>query len=197
MATKNKVDYTKLSQKQKNFRKEVSRLSSMANKRIKRLSNSEMSHSPALKKWQDEGGKKFGVGRKTQKEVRKEFYRVRDFVESKTSSITGTKKVLRNMAENTGIEHDGLTDLYERSKSFFELSSKIEEYQKTMGGYASSFSSNRRWKEINKYIEINDIDLRTTDVNSLIGELSEQIQKAHESEQRTSYKFFEKDWKNL
>lgn len=191
------VDFSELTQKQKNFRKEVSRLSSIANKRIKRLQNSDLKESPALKKWEREGGEKFGIRGKTQREVRKEFYRVRDYLQAETSTITGTKKVLKNMAENTGIEYSGFNDLIERSKSFFELSNKIEEYQRMTGGYASTFSSTRRWQEINKYIDINDIDLNTTDINSLIGDISDRIQQQHEQEQRTSYDFFTKDWTEL
>lgn len=197
MITKNKIDHTQLTQKQKNFRSEVSRLSSMANKRIKRLEESDVNHSPALKKWKENGGEYFGIRGKTQAETRKEFYRVRDYLDSSTSSITGTKKVLRNMAKNTGLEYETYDDLIDKSRKFFELSSKIQEYQKTIGGYASTFSSVRQWQEINKYIDINDIDLNTTDINALIGDISERIQEAHDRDQRTSYDFFTQDWKNL
>ena len=43
------------------FRSEVSRLASMANKRLARLENAGLESSPAYKKWVSEGGEKFGL----------------------------------------------------------------------------------------------------------------------------------------
>lgn len=192
-----KVDYTKLTDKQREFRREVSRLSSMANKRIRRLQESNLKYSPALEIWKDEGGVFFGVKGKTQKEVRREFHRVNNYLNSDTSSISGTKKVLKEMAENTGIKHDGYNDLIDKSKSFFELANKIEEYQKISGGYASTFSSERRWQEINKYIEDHEIDLANVDVDTIVADVAARIDEAHERELRKSYGFFGTDWKLL
>ncbi len=54
------------------YRREVSRKASMANKRIERLEKADAKDSPAYKRYVKEGSVRFGVKGKDQKELQKE-----------------------------------------------------------------------------------------------------------------------------
>ena len=75
--------------------KVVSRMSSVANKRLKRLEaagykrGSDNSKAPNI----ISGTKKFGSKGKSLNQLRNEFSRARDFLEGKTSTVTGMRKV--------------------------------------------------------------------------------------------------------
>lgn len=167
------------------FRKETSRLNSMANKRIRRmLAKSEETGftSPALEKWKNEGAEFFEIrSKKTWNEIQKERARVSNFLNSSTSSIRGTNQTLREMAKNTGIEYKNMADLQSKSKKFFELSSKIDQYYKSKSGEYKSYIT--VWDNINKYIQQDDIDLNTTDIDSLIEPISKLIDDQYFQEQ--------------
>src|SRR5699024_3680726 len=78
--------------RKKNYRKEVSRRASIANKRLRRLQATGMS-TPALEKWREDGGEYFSVRGKSYNEVQAEMARVNQYLDSATSSISGAKKV--------------------------------------------------------------------------------------------------------
>lgn len=182
---------------QKDYRKEVSRLNSMANKRIKRLQASGFKESPALKKWEKSGGKYFSIRGKTQQEARREFYRVREYLDADTSSITGTKKILKSMADRTGQVYTSLVDLQEDSKAFFELSNKIGEYLHVKGLGSQALESTRLWQAINHYTEINNVSIKSGNVDELVSKISDMIIQERESDNQASTTFLEFDWKKL
>lgn len=191
MVTKN------LTPEQKKFRKEVSRLNSMANKRIKRLLDSDFKESPALKKWKKEGGEFFSIRGKTQQEARREFYRVREYLDSSTSSITGTKQTLKVMAENTGQQYESIKDLQESSKAFFELANKVDEYLRISARSSSAIGYQRIWEAINKYTQNNDIKLRAGNVDFMIEDIAKLSEGLLYSDTEQTDDFFNIDWKEL
>ncbi len=85
------------------YRKEVSRRAAIANKRIKRLEEKGMTSSPAYQKWLADGGQKFSVRGKSYNEVQAEMARINTYLDSATSSITGAKKVVKQMMDNIGV----------------------------------------------------------------------------------------------
>ncbi len=155
---------------QKEFRKEVSRLSSLANKRIKRLENNDMLDSPAYKKFINEGGTKFGIRGKDWNQVQQEMKRVKGFVNSTTSTIKGINSTLKNMADNTGIKYNNLKDLQNKANKFFELASKTEQYLRTVDDMGSAIGYQKIWEVINEYADSNLIDLSAAegDIDSMV-----------------------------
>lgn len=187
-----------LTQEQKDFRKEVARLNSMANKRIKRLAESEFNTSPAYQKWVKDGAEKFSIRGKTQREVRNEYYRVKNYLESSTSSITGTKKTLKNLAENTGMKYDSVSEIHDNATQFFELANKVEEYLNLTNQSAQAIGYQRIWQAINTYVKDNNIALTTTNVDGLIKQVAELSEQKLLQDNRNSYDtFFNTDWNNL
>ena len=97
-----KTEIEAIEHEQKALRAQVSHLASMANKRLDRLEKNELTSSPAYQKWEQNGSHRFSVSGKNYSEVQSEYWRVKDFLEMRTSSVTGTKAVLQEIATNIG-----------------------------------------------------------------------------------------------
>ena len=109
-----------LTQKEKELRKEARKLVSLANKRLKRIEKQGLIESPAYKKFIEDGGQKFGIRGKNTEEVKQEIARMNDFIKKQTSTVTGTKKYLDNVAKSVGIvKFDNYKDLQNQLNTFF------------------------------------------------------------------------------
>lgn len=151
--------------KVKRYRREVSRKASMANKRLDRLSKAGLEKSPAYQQWLSDGGQKFSVRGKSYNEVQQEMARLNKFLDQTTSTVTGTKKVLQNMVDVTGmdINWSDWKDLQEKTSAYFNLASKIEQYLRSVEDVASAIGYNKIWEAINSYISTGERDLTGSD----------------------------------
>lgn len=158
------------------YRKEASRLAAMANKRVTRLENNGLKDTPAYKAYL-EGGGKFGVKGKTYNELQKEVSRLNQFINSATSTIKGANNVLIELANNTGIKYDSIKDLRSKAPKFFELSSKVEQYLRTVNDMASAIGYQKIWEAVNQYVSDANIDLSNTtgDIDSMIEKISNAL----------------------
>ncbi len=154
---------------------EVSRLASMANKRIVRLEKNGLQESPAYKKWFEDGGQKFSVKGKDYNQLQQELARVRTFVNSKTSTIRGLNRVLKEMALNTGIKYGSVKELQTKAKNFFTLAQKIENYLRQTENSASAIGYRPIWEAINTYVKTEKINLgdANLDISKLTYEISQ------------------------
>ena len=146
------------------YRKEASRLVSMANKRVQRLEKNDFTDSPAYKAYLETGGK-FGVKGKTHNELQKEVSRLNKFLNATTSTIKGVNTTLKEMAENTGISYENMKDLRSKASKFFELANKVEQYLRTVDDIASAIGYQKIWDAINTYVDKGDIDIDNADNN--------------------------------
>lgn len=149
----------------KEVKAEMSRLASVANKRLQRLEKAGLENSPTYKKWVNEGSNKFGVRGKNHNQLQAELARLKAFLNAKTSTIRGINTVLKDMANTTGIKYKNLTDLRAKADTFFELKSKVEQYLRNVDDIASAFTSTRLFNEINQYVADAKIDLSDSSVN--------------------------------
>ena len=165
---------------QQAYRKEVSRLSAIANKRIQRLENKDLTTSPAYEKWFNDGKAKFGVRGKTFNEVQSEMARLQKFLKSDTSTIRGLNKTLKAMATNTGIQYKNMKELQAKAGQFFTLADKVEEYLRTVDDMASAIGYNKIWEVINEYTQANKIELGNAenDIEGLTKIVADLISKA-------------------
>ncbi len=143
----------KASDEYKELNKEVSRMASMANKRLKRLERNELTDLPAYKSWEENGSIRFSVAGKDYNELQAEYWRLKNFLDNKTSLVRQANKFLREMAENTGIKYNGLADLKSKTKQFFELADKIKEYYKSAEESALALDYQKIWEQINTQIK--------------------------------------------
>ena len=143
--------FTELERK---YRQEASRKVSMANKRLRRMEQQNLTMSPAYKKWADEGGQKFGVRGKSMAEVRVEVARLNKFLNQTTSTVRGTKNYLSNVASQVGIKQWGsFQSLNNQLQGFFEVASRVQEYLRNSKEVAVSIGYKKIWEQVNEYAE--------------------------------------------
>lgn len=147
------------SDKYKELREEVSRMASMANKRLNRLENNNLTMLPAYQAWEQNGSIRFSVKGKDYNQLQAEFWRLKNFLDDRTSTVREANAFLREMAENTGIQYHGLEDLKNKSARFFELAEKIREYNQAIGQAAQALDYQKIWQQINTAVQQDAIDL--------------------------------------
>lgn len=173
---KQKAEIERKEKRIKKFRAEVSRKAAIANKRLDRLEKSGMTSSPAYQKWLSDGGQKFSVRGKSYNEVQSELAKINSYLDSATSSITGAKKVIKEMMVNTGFKDPKFKDFKEiqkESKRFFEIASQIEQYMRTVEDRASSLGYQKIWQAINRYVQ--EVDSQILSSTSDIEDVSKRV----------------------
>lgn len=158
------------------LKREVSRLASMANKRLVRLENNGFEDSPAYKQWIESGGEKFSVRGKDYNALQKELARVRQFVNAKTSTIRGAQSVLKAIAANTGTNFKG-KELWAQASNFFRVANMVEQYIRNTEDVASAIGYQKIWAAINQYTQANEIDLAAmqVDMEQMVGNIAQMI----------------------
>lgn len=187
------------SDKRREYAQEVSKKASMANKRLRRLENKDLTDNPAYKQWKTyNGGVNFSVAGKDYNELQKEMARIDQFINAKTSTIRGTNKVLKGIAENTGIQYNSVRELQQASKNFFELTSKIDQYLKNTQKSAHAIGYRKIWEVVNQYVKENDIVLSETEqpMESMLSDIVklldyEAIEKGYEGYSETGHGSYE------
>lgn len=160
----------------KEYRNEANRLVSLANKRIRRLEKNGLQSSPAYQAYLANGGKPFSTKGKDYNQLQSEVARLKRFIDSETSTVTGVNNHLKEIAKNTGIRYKNLTELRKKADTFFELSSKIEQYLRQVEDIASAIGYQKIWESINVYVKDNRLDL--SDSNLSVEQMVETISKA-------------------
>lgn len=166
----------------KEYRKEATRMMSMANKRLRRLEKNGLTDSPAYQGVLRDGKPQFSVKGKDYNELQREVARMTRFINANTSTVRGVNSTLKDMAKNTGIKYKNLKELRAKSKQFFELASKVEQYLRTVNDMASAIGYQKIWQAINKYTEdiSKSIDVSEMDIDSAIGEIVKALDEYDE-----------------
>ena len=171
-------DNNVFTQQEKKYRQEASRKVSMANKRLKRMEEQNLTMSPSYKKWVDEGGQKFGIKGKSTQEVRAEVARLNKFLNQTTSTVRGTKKYLTNVAEQVGItNYNSFQSLNSQLKDFFEVSDRVREYLKNSKEVSVSIGYKKIWEQVNEFAET--VGKEFNDLNKDIVEIAKSITQAN------------------
>lgn len=150
------IDTSGIESEYKKLKQEVSRLASLANKRLARLESHGFDDSPAYKKWIESGGEKFGVKGKDYNQLQKELARIRQFTGSISSTVRGAKQLLNSIASTTGMNANAS---YASAKEFFQVASIIEQYIRSTEGTASAIGYQKIWQAINEYANAQNMDL--------------------------------------
>lgn len=162
----------------KQYRKEASKVISMANKRLTRLEKSKLTDSPAYSKYVDNNeNPRFSVKGLNHNDLQREMSKVKKFVQSKTSTVRGINTTLKEMANNTGIKYKNLKELRSKASKFFELSSKVEQYLRNVDDIASAIGYQKIWEAINTYVKNESIDLKDSekDIDSMVQAVTQLI----------------------
>ena len=154
------------------YRKEASRLASMANKRVARLEANDLKDAPAYRGYIESGGK-FSVKGKTYNELQVEVARMRTFINANTSTIKGINKYLKGIADNTKLKYTNMKDLRAKAPKFFELSEKVKQYLNNLDDIASNLGYQKIWEAVNVYVANAKVDLAGAELD--IDQLTEKI----------------------
>ena len=136
-----KTEIEAIEHEQKALRAQVSQLAGIANKRLDRLEKNELTSSPAYQKWEQNGSHRFSVSGKSYSEVQSEYWRVKDFLEMRTSSVTGTKEVLQEIATNIGwgkIDFNDIASTQEQLSNFFSMADTVSQYLESVDESAAA-----------------------------------------------------------
>lgn len=164
---------------------EVQRKSAMANKRLDRLERNKLTDLPAYRSWVEYGGGiKFSVAGKDYNELQAELSRVNHFLNSKTSLVRESNKVMKKIAEKTGVKYEKVSELPGLLSNFFELSSKVEQYLRQVEQSASAIGYQKIWEVINKYVQDERLQLGQVqqDVTKLIPSIADSISSSLSAE---------------
>lgn len=168
----------------KELNKELNRLNSLANKRIKRLKNKGI-NSPALRNMPD----KFTNKGKTRAEKLKDFHRVSKFVNSETSTLKGVKETYKKILNNTGLDDVilektsidaksmGTSQVIDLTNEFFSLTSMVDDYLQSKGEF---LSYDKVWDYVKNEMKLNasdDIDLNGMNRDEILHNI---IRKIHD-----------------
>lgn len=171
----NKV-YKVTNEKQQEIMKEVQKLAKIANNRLADLEKSNLTMASAYANWEKSGGVAFGnVRGNSYQSYQSEYWRIKRFLDSATSTVSGAKDVLRKMASNTNYS----ASTYEDFKKFFSVADRVSDYYKMIGDTARALDYQRIWESINVAVQhgknIND-DMGLDDIMELL-EVATDIEK--------------------
>ena len=137
----------KRSDSYKRLSKHLTKLVSKANHRYDRMEKSGW-HSPAMETAKKTGGRFHNSRSMTYREMQKEQRRVENFLNSKTSSKTGTRKAVGKMLKSTGMDKHFKTGDIMKDKGtmnkYFKVYKKMREYDRLKGvgrTYQASFNA--------------------------------------------------------
>lgn len=154
------------------LKNEVNSLAKEANHRIEELKKSGV-YSAALNNWNDGGSRAFGITSGSYQDYQSEYWRIKNFLNAKTSTVNGAKQVLGQMVKitNMPIGVDVLTKA--QASNYFKLASKIEDYYKMIGETAKALDYQLIWEQINVAIEhdyeiLNEVNQDVYDISSLL-----------------------------
>ena len=175
-----KTEIEAIEREQKALRAQVSHLASMANKRLDRLEKNELTSSPAYQKWEQNGSHRFSVSGKSYSEVQSEYWRVKDFLEMRTSSVTGTKAVLQEIATNIGwgkIDFDNIALTQAQLSNFFAIANTVSQYLDSVDESAAALDYQEIWNTINAAYQQGKIDFNNAelDAEQMQGIVSEML----------------------
>lgn len=162
------------------LRADIARIKNTAVKRIARLEKLGY-NTPAYReliKSFDGGKPDFSVRGKSYNELVSLYWKMKRFVDDQTSTVRGADAVLKEMAQNTGVDYKSLKDLRESSKQFFRLAQKVKENNQAMENTAAALDYWRVWEVVNQYVKDNNIDLsEVADVDKTLDKYVQAIGK--------------------
>lgn len=127
----------------------ISDLNDVANKRVKRLSESGLAiASPEIQILRESGKKKFSIGRnvKDKRALKEAYSQVRNFLQAKTSTLTGTRKFTKGLK---GAIDDVINKAMEDQNNLDKRYKNPTLRKKVRDKVLTNF-----WKEYNKWAEI-------------------------------------------
>ncbi len=162
--------------------KVVSRLSQVANKRLTRLSKSDV-FSSAYEGFRRRGEGRFTTKNKTDFDLKKEFLRVKEFLNMETSTVHGSQAVRREVIQKLKKEHN-IKITNKQYNDFFKVYERLKEVDSTVSNKLMKYNV---FEEISNVLDNSNID---ETVNEMRNRLTEIYQKSVGDTERDISEFF-------
>lgn len=151
---------------------QVKEMAIEANKRIDDLKKSGVT-SQALMHWENAGAIKFGINNGSYQDYQSEFWRIKNFLDAKTSTVNGAKSVISTMIAVTNMPF-GVEDITKKqAEQYFKLADKLADYYKMTGQTAKALDYQQIWNQINVMIE-NDI-VNLNEVSDSVNDITKML----------------------
>lgn len=154
---------------EKELRQVVSRLVSASNKRLRRLEKTGNTSSPSYVNVKRTDGD-FSTRGKNINQLRAEYVRARNFLNSKTSTVTGYKKFNKEFKKKTGVEY----------AEFFKDPTKA----RLMDRLREIDPNFENVKYGNAYQQINELINQGANIDEAWQELQETVTRGYEERER-------------
>lgn len=148
------------------LRQVVSRLSQVGNKRISRLSKSDI-FSSAYEGFRRRGEGKFTTKGKSDFELKKEFLRVKNFLGMETSTVHGAQAVRREVIQKLKSEHN-IKISNKQYNDFFKVYERLKEVDSTISNKLMKYNV---FEEISNVLDNGNIDEAVEDMRSRLSEI--------------------------
>lgn len=162
--------------------KVVSRLSQVANKRLTRLSKSDV-FSSAYEGFRRRDEGRFTTKNKTDFDLKKEFLRVKDFLNMETSTIRGSQSVRREVIQKLKKEHN-IKITNKQYNDFFKVYERLKEVDSIVSNKLMKYNV---FEEISNVLDDSNID---ETVDEMRNRLTEIYQKSVGDTERDISEFF-------
>lgn len=165
---------------EKDLKTIANRLVSASNKRVRRLESSNIGkESPALMDISKRGGK-FSVKGKSFNQIRNEVANMRNFLSKKTSSVSGFKKVRKQVEKRIGGK---MTN--EQSSDFWSNYRKLEELQ---GGLFKELDSTTIQRELYQTMYVKN---STDTIGDMVERLNNMYNDIYDDEDYDEDEFYD------
>lgn len=134
---------------ERSLKKAISSMGAAANKRLKRMEEKGIYFGDVEGLETLSGVKKFSVRGKSLDELKREFKRVRNFLDNPQSSLTGMKKVLRDFKRT--VKKSRAKRLTRAERKEYEKMRKQKETSGITGKRLTQWEELKQWRETWKY----------------------------------------------
>lgn len=161
--------------------KEVSRLAQMANKRLQRLENNDLTMTSAYRTWESQGKPHYSVKGKDYQGLQSEYWKIKKVIDNTTSTVRGANAYLRKSAGLLGFNsNDTLANIKSNLSGYWELYSKVEQYMSTIENEGYNIGSPRLQEMVSNYVKTNKGALQDVDsINDSLENIVNQIQETY------------------
>lgn len=163
------------------LKKDIHRKIGIANKRIDRLKEQGLENAPAYRNLVETSGtRRFSIkGYKSKNELRRLEAQLDQFINRKTSTVTGVKKWRKGIADSLGVNYEKVSEIGHNLDKYIDLLGKLTQLQRSRSGVEQG--SDRRVNAINKYIQENEINIGAVDIDDLVQLVDDMMQEEEEA----------------
>lgn len=162
--------------------KQVSQIAQMLNKRMARLEKGGYTMTSAMREWEKQGKPHYSVKGKSYNELQSMYWDMMRIVNNTTSTVTGAKQYLKEMASRMGFENMSLSEIKANITGFWEVYNKAKDYVDTLENeYGYRVGSLRLQEMISDYVKTNESDFTSIDelndaLQSVLDEINSYVQ---------------------